>query len=69
MPSAVIRSFQYLAARRELTIVFQSNRSYTYVEVPKEIYSAIKASFAKGEYFNEQIRGKFAFIRNPDAVS
>ena len=66
MPSTVIRSFQYDAEQSELVIVFQTNRTYTYLAVPSETYTAMKASFAKGEFFNEHIRGKFSFRRNAD---
>ena len=64
MPSTVVRKFDYDFERRELTIVFQTKRSYTYTLVPPETYAAMKASFAKGEFFNQSIRGKFAFRRN-----
>jgi len=64
MPSTAIRSFQYDFERSELVIVFQTNRSYTYLAVSPQTYTAMKASFAKGEFFNEHIRGKFSFRRN-----
>jgi hypothetical protein len=63
MPSSVIRSFAYDAARRELRIVFQSGLSYVYEDVPKSTYDAMKASFSKGEFFNRHIRGHFGFVR------
>ncbi len=63
MPSTVIRSFAYSAARRELRIVFQSGRIYAYADVPESTYTAMKASFSKGEFFNQHIRGYFRFER------
>ena len=62
MPSAVIRSYDYDSASRELAVVFQSGRRYVYKDVPAEIYAAMKAAFAKGEFFNNHIRGKFRFV-------
>ena len=69
MPSSVIRSFSYSAKRRELGIVFQTGRSYSYADVPEETYAAMKAAFSKGEFFNLHIRDKFAFTRNGDATA
>ena len=68
MPSTVIRTYAYNAERRELSVVFQTSRSYTYLDVPPEVHADMKASFAKGEFFNRHIRGKFRFVRNKDAV-
>src|SRR3954464_400853 len=67
MPSSVIRSYRYDPARRELNVVFQSQRRYTYSEVPAETYAAMKGAFSKGEFFNRHIRDKFSFRRDDDA--
>lgn len=64
MPSAVIRSFDYDDARRELRIRFQSGKSYIYRDVPRETFVAMKRSFSKGEFFNEHIRDRFPFVRD-----
>ena len=63
MPSSVIRTFSYDASRRELLIVFQTLRRYVYQGVPEETYQAMKAAFAKGEFFNAEIRGRYPFFR------
>ena len=68
MPSTVIRSYRYDPQRRELAIVFQTRRAYTYSEVPQETYAALKAAFSKGVFFNRHIRGKFAFTREADVL-
>jgi hypothetical protein len=67
MPSTVIRSFHYDASKRELLVVFQSGREYIYQDVPAETFEGMKSSFAKGEYFNAHIRGKFSFVRRVPA--
>lgn len=67
MPSMVIRSFAYDPERRELSVVFQSGRSYRYLDVPAEIHDAMRRAFSKGSYFNDHIRDRFAFVRNPEA--
>lgn len=68
MPSTVIRSFRYLAERRELEVTFRSGRVYAYLDVPCGIARAMRASRSKGEYFNANLRGAFAFERR-DAES
>lgn len=59
MPSTVIRSFEYDAARNELTVVFTTGRVYVYSLVPPAIADAFKAAFSKGVFFNENIRDKY----------
>ena len=63
MPSSVIRAFRYDASRSELLIVFQSGRRYVYQRVPEETYKAMMTAFAKGEFFNAEIRGRYSFVR------
>ena len=63
MPSSVVRFFEYDASHRELVICFQSGRRYVYTDVPSETYQAMKAAFAKGEFFNAEIRDRFPFFR------
>ena len=63
MPSSVIRAFTYDASRHELLIAFQSGRRYVYQEVPEGTYTAMRAAFAKGEFFNSEIRGRFRYVR------
>ena len=61
MPSAVIRSFQYDDETRVLLITFQSGRRYQYLDVPPETVKGLRSAFAKGEFFNAHIRGRFDF--------
>ena len=65
MPSAVIRSFNYDEESRALLIVFQSGRRYRYLDVPSETAKELRGAFAKGEYFNAHIRGRFAYEEEP----
>ena len=59
MPSTVIRTFAYDPETRTLQVTFVSGRRYRYHEVPAETYAAMKAAFAKGEFFNKAIRARF----------
>jgi len=61
MPSTVIRAYAYDPAERRLDVTFVSGRRYSYFDVPPETHAAMKASFAKGEFFNAHIRDRFRF--------
>ena len=58
MPSTVIRSADYDAARSELTIVFADGRIYVYSLVPADVGVAMKTVPSKGAYFNQKIRDR-----------
>jgi hypothetical protein len=59
MPSTVISTFTYNDSSSSLIITFTSGIVYEYKAVPVEVYEAMKASFAKGIFFNEQVKGKY----------
>lgn len=63
MPSSVIRAFHYKPTEHTLDITFVSGRVYRYLDVPQQLYDDMRASFSKGEYFNEHIRDHFDFER------
>ena len=69
MPSAVVRWFRYDEASARLTVMFQSGRCYVYEDVPAATAAAMKASFSKGQFFNEHIRDRFSFSRLEDESS
>jgi hypothetical protein len=68
MPSAVIRRFDYRPESRELEILFTTGRRYIYSNVPEEVARRFRAAFAKGSYFNRQIRDRYPY-REIDSVS
>ena len=61
MPSSVIASMQYNPESQTLRIIFVSGMVYDYVNVPPEIYAAMKRSGSKGTYLNQYIKGHFVF--------
>jgi hypothetical protein len=61
VPSTVIKSFSYDESTKKLTIVFWTGRIYHYLKVPKEVYSDMKAAFAKGKFYNEHIKYNYDF--------
>jgi hypothetical protein len=63
VPSTAIRSFSYDADRKELYVTFTSGGSYTYFDVPQEVYDHWQASFSKGTYFHSHILGRYEYSR------
>jgi hypothetical protein len=59
MPSTVIERFTYDSERRELIVIFRSRRAYAYHDVPADVAAAMRAAFAKGEFFNAEIRDRY----------
>lgn len=59
MPSSVIKTYAYDAERQSLTIAFVSGRVYVYQGVPAKIAEGLRLAFAKGAYFNTEIRDRF----------
>ncbi len=64
MPSSVIRAFDYDPEDRRLHVRFVSGRRYSYLDVPAETYDRMRAARSKGEFFNAEIRDRFAFVRD-----
>ena len=46
---------------RELDITFTSGKTYRYFNVPLEIYAELLDAGSKGKFFNDNIKGAFAF--------
>jgi hypothetical protein len=63
MPSTVIKSFSYDAERGDLEVLFVTGRRYLYHDVPAEVAAAMKRAFAKGEFFNAEIRDRYRFTK------
>ena len=63
MPSSVVRAFTYEPEARRLDVAFTSGRAYSYHDVPLAVFDAMKASFAKGEFFNRHVRGRYQYTR------
>ena len=59
MPSTVIRRFDYRAQQHELVVEFTTGRRYLYRNVPEDVASAFRNAFAKGVFFNRNIRDRF----------
>lgn len=53
----------YDAEHRVLRIGYVSGNSYDYLDVPANVYEAMKAAGSKGKFLNEKIKGKYGFER------
>ena len=61
MPSAVIKSYQYLAEQEILEITYHSGKVYHYLDVPEKIFKEMRSTMVKGIWFNRHIKGKYTF--------
>ncbi|WP_352677167.1 KTSC domain-containing protein [Mesorhizobium sp. M0618] len=62
MPSTSIRKFDYEPNTRILSVWFvASGKHYEFLDVPVETFTAFKAAFAKGRYFNDHVRNRYPF--------
>lgn len=57
--STSIVSADYAAEAQELTLQFQSGRSYTYYGVPAEVYDGLLMAGSPGAYFNTAIKNQY----------
>lgn len=60
--SSAIKSVDYQARNKNLTITFVTGKIYRYKNVPRSVYEAFIAASSKGSYFNKVIRDKFSFV-------
>jgi hypothetical protein len=63
MPSTVIKRFAYDRGTQALEVVFVTGRRYLYHNVPEDVAAAMRLAFAKGEFFNAEIRDRYRFTR------
>jgi hypothetical protein len=61
MPSSVVSRFEYDPLSSTLRVIYVSGAMYDYLEVPEQIYVAMKQSGAKGIFLNKNIKGHYPF--------
>jgi lysyl-tRNA synthetase class 2 len=59
-PSSNIASCAYDSVAQTLTIAFKSGSSYRYKNVPQAVWMGLQNAHSLGEYFQRQIRGRYA---------
>lgn len=63
MPSTAIRRFSYDPETRTLFVTFVSGQDYAYEDVPPQTAQAFREAFSKGQFFQAQVRDRFAYRR------
>jgi len=63
MPSSVIAAMHYDPVAHKLRVIYVSGMVYDYLDVPEAVYARMKQATSKGKFLNEQIKGKFEFIK------
>ena len=61
MPSSVVSKFYYDQSRSVLRVIFVSGLVYEYLQVPEEVYLAMKEALSKGTFLNEHIKKNYEF--------
>jgi hypothetical protein len=64
--SSTLATVAYDEARELLQLGFCSGAVYQYLDVPAAVHQALLSAPSKGRYFNQAIRGQFAFRLIPD---
>ena len=64
MPSTAIEHVSYDEASRELHVTFVGGATYTYYDVPKQVYAAFRAAPSKGQFVNSYVRDRYDFRRH-----
>ena len=59
--SSMMTWVEYSKTAQELDITFGSGKTYTYFDVPPQVYTALMASGSKGTYFREHIDGAYSY--------
>jgi len=57
--SSVLSSASYDDETKTLELTFSSGRSYTYSQVPPEVFENLVSAPSHGRYFNDFIKGIF----------
>ena len=55
-------TFNLLEASLEVTFV-RDGTTYEYSDLPVEVYAAFKRAGSRGQFFNDQIKGNYAYTR------
>jgi hypothetical protein len=64
--SSTLATVAYDEDRELLQLGFRSGAVYRYFDVPAAVHRALLSAPSKGSYFNQAIRGRFAFRLTPN---
>jgi hypothetical protein len=63
--STTMSTVAYDGIRNLLQVEFRSRAVYRYFGVPAAVHEALLGAPSKGSYFNQAIRGRYAYVRVP----
>lgn len=46
-------------SQTEVLIIETNTQDYTFIDVPKDVWTGFKGSESKGRYYNQKIRGRY----------
>lgn len=61
--STSLASIGYDSTDRTLEIEFKHGALYRYLNVPNDVFEALRAADSKGTFFNATIKDSYAFVR------
>src|SRR5258708_13194586 len=61
--STTLSTVAYDGIRNLLQLEFRSRAVYRYFGVPAAVHEALLGAPSKGSYFNQAIRGRYAYVR------
>lgn len=57
--SSNVSRIGYDDSRRELSVVFNNGRTYTYIDVPKDVYYSFLNAPSKGRFVHTSLKNKY----------
>lgn len=66
--SSAFKSGSYSANLKQLSLTFNSGKTYTYYDVPREYWAELCAADSQGLFFQKHIQNKFKYECNSSAV-
>ena len=64
--SSMIQSTDYDESTKQLSVTFNTGKTYVYHDVHRDHYRAMNNSPSAGQYFNDQIKNNHAFDKVED---
>jgi hypothetical protein len=64
MPSTAVQHISYDEAGHEMKVTFVGGATYTYYDVPKQVFAAFRAAPSRGQFFNQFIKDRYDFRRH-----
>ncbi len=66
--SSLLDKVAYDPTSQDLVITFQNGETYRYLQVPQAVYDSLMQAASKGQFFAQNIKGKFQFVKADGAA-